>query len=921
MDDLRDAARRILECLDLKAEYESLGVKFPKNARVRNNGYVECFAYDREEKSPSAAISTKGKSIGRYVDKGGKGLNLTFFDFCSHFFPSRWTTWQAARAYYAKQTGIRLSSPKASATDENIKFLDKTNPRHALRIWTQKKGSISAQACVDMGVRMALWPRKAVTQSIVFAFPVFKPNVDAPCGWVMVNSTGGPLRLYRGPDRDATMEKVLSLTGSESGMLNVYGCKHLADAKYVWLVEGLTDCAAGHTLIPRELHGEHVVIANSGGATEHPKPEWIKALAGKTIFLIRDADVPGRAGAERWGGVLAHSSTVHDVQLPYDIADKNGKDLRDWINDGLTFERLFDVAKMSPTFKAAELVAEPVAPSLDSSILEDKLQIVILGEHDDGSIEAYSQHYRKLFTIPNIQTLGMSLLLQCAGEPAQRNVTDVRGEIPPGSLTLTMVRNMIALEAGKVRLSAKSTLGIGCWRVESSGDIAIVDSGRVGLWNGKSLSVANTPRIGRQIIDFSSHDSWCDFGELSKILDNMTHEKAEEAFNDLADTCSLWRWKHKADAEVAASTAMSTMVQTLWHWRPMVAVSGGSDSGKSTFFDRLLQHIMGGPEFAFYTNKPTEAGLRQRVKNTAVPVIIDEMESNHHRQHVMELIRTSSRGGQVSRGTSNGRGLSFGLKHIVWIAAIENGLKREPDANRFILLDLRRPVREKRGKLALPLTSSIRQLGMRLLAAAIKYVDAAIKIASEVQSTQIPKVPGRVVESYSVPAAMLAAIRNKGKEGAIEILHHFLEGRFEDNAVELDEDELVRDIVHSQIHIGGGVTLTPSEIMTQSRHNIHRGDLERNGISLCFSRRGPRVGDHEPDFVFFSPKTIQRYLLKGTRWTEDVDTSTLLLRIEGSKREQCSIKGRRVHGISVPYHRVVSMSSDVQQELLLEHGQ
>ncbi len=926
MSNLRDIAIDILERLDVKAEYASLGVKFLPSSRVRDNGYIECFAFDREEKRPSAAICVKGKSIGRYVDKAGQGLNLSFFDFCAKFFPSRFPTWQAARKHYAAETGVKISGqPKAADRgSDKLKFLDQAKMRHALRIWAKKKGGISLQACLDFGARLALWPATAfaASQSVVIAFPVFKPNSDKPCGQVIVNSSGGDLRLYRGKDNPATFEKVLSVGGSESGMLGLYGCKRIVDAKYVWLVEGLSDGLSVQTIIPPDLQGIHVVIANSAGATEHPKPEWIAALKGKIVFLCRDCDIPGRAGAERWGGALANVATVHDVQLPYPIVEKHGPDVRDYIMEGATWETLFKLAASGPKFEPKAIELEPTKPSMDASVLEDKLKIIILGEHEDGSIEGYSQHYGKLFKIPNVQVLGMPLLLQCVGEPAQRNVTDSRGETPPGALTLNMVRNMIAMEAGKHRLTTHISLGAGCWRIGGSDDIAIVDNGKAAIWNGKSLRALDTPRVGPHVLDFAPGDPWCDFDLLGKILHSMNHEVAAEAVDDLASICSQWIWRHKADADVVAAAVACTWVQTLWRWRPMISVSGGSDSGKTTFFDSLLQESLGGSKFVLFAQKPTEAGVRQHVRNTAMPLLLDEFESSVHRGAVMELIRTSSRGGTVFRGTSSQRGKSFGLKHIVWMAAIETGLTREPDSNRFIRLELKRPAKKMRGKLVIPPHSDMRMLGFKLLAAGLRYIDDAIKIADAIRSTQIPNVPGRVVESYSVPAAMLAAIRGKDAAHGEEYLRFFLEGRFDDQSIELDEDELVREIVHSQIHVGGGTVLTPSEIIADPGKRVrYLPELERHGISLVLCRRGPRIYDAEPDMVFLSPPAIQRFLLKGTRWSENVDASSVLLRIDGARRDQCQIRGRRVRGIVIPYGKVVSMSAtpDKQPTLDMEH--
>jgi len=41
-----------------------------------------------------------------------------------------------------------------------------------------------------------------------------------------------------------------------------------------------------------------------------------------------------------------------------------------------------------------------------------------------------------------------------------------------------------------------------------------------------------------------------------------------------------------------------------------------------------------------------------------------------HKQPMLELIRTSTDGGKISRGTPGGKEKLTGMKHIVWISSI-----------------------------------------------------------------------------------------------------------------------------------------------------------------------------------------------------------------------------------------------------------
>ena len=73
------------------------------------------------------------------------------------------------------------------------------------------------------------------------------------------------------------------------------------------------------------------------------------------------------------------------------------------------------------------------------------------------------------------------------------------------------------------------------------------------------------------------------------------------------------------------------------------------------------------------------AGIRQFIKRSASVIMIDENEASKKRDEIMEMIRASSRGDRVLRGSAGHKGHEFTLRHIVWMGAIESGLKREAD--------------------------------------------------------------------------------------------------------------------------------------------------------------------------------------------------------------------------------------------------
>ena len=192
-----------------------------------------------------------------------------------------------------------------------------------------------------------------------------------------------------------------------------------------------------------------------------------------------------------------------------------------------------------------------------------------------------------------------------------------------------------------------------------------------------------------------------------------------------------WNWTHAADAEVVAALIPATFIQACWTWRPLVSIIGASDSGKSTLLGQVIVPVLG--EWTIAADRSTEAGLRQRIGCNAAPVVIDEFDLYSQRQKVLELFRTSSRGGEILRGTADQTGISYGVRHIAWFAAIESGDIWGQDRNRFIRLELLPP--QNRGDLVLPSSRELAELGRQLMVAAIWAAPRAVELAESIRNT------------------------------------------------------------------------------------------------------------------------------------------------------------------------------------------
>ena len=93
--------------------------------------------------------------------------------------------------------------------------------------------------------------------------------------------------------------------------------------------------------------------------------------------------------------------------------------------------------------------------------------------------------------------------------------------------------------------------------------------------------------------------------------------------DDLIRLFGGWRWRGKSDVMVISGLTLATWVQTIWAWRPRIDILGGSNTGKSMLCSALFS------DCCILTSDTTAAGLRQEIKNSAVAVIVDEVDGKN----------------------------------------------------------------------------------------------------------------------------------------------------------------------------------------------------------------------------------------------------------------------------------------------------
>jgi len=579
--------------------------------------------------------------------------------------------------------------------------------------------------------------------------------------------------------------------------------------------------------------------------------------------------------------------------------------------------------------EAAEPWPKPTPEQLEADAFAaeqeicERLQIDVLGEWENGAVEIYSCVNRKIQQIRDIDRFGYSRFVQLCGRPAREYINQGMHDVP-GMMKVGDVKAAIALLAGRTRLTHKSMLGVGCWRgrdLEENPrqETVLVGDGEAAAWvqSTKLLEQIEHPRRGGLLLGITGADGWYDFGRLSRDLEAAeSTDWCTGVVDELADEFARWNWEHDTTPELLAGLVLASYVQTLWEWRPQVAITGRTNSGKSYLFETLTR-IFGAIAYKVTGQSSTEAGIRQGLGSSAMVPLLDEWDKSRHREAILSMIRTAGRRDRRATGTQDQKGHETALQHIFWVAGIESGLRDEADSNRFIQIEAIPPKNGSRNKLQLRSESRLRDLGQRCLAVAVRHSLCAVKLASALKESPPEGCNARIAESYAVPAAMLACVSGLDVGGARKLLEQLLATVGEDSQPEADEAALLERIWMARIYAGKNLgTMSIAQLIDSSMGDLSYSASEDaanalGSVGIAISRYTEKdsaimAGER---CVVLAHRTVQEELLRNTDWAKR-NIRQVLKRIDGVIFTKRRVGGAVLHSTLLPLSYLIDEETD-----------
>jgi hypothetical protein len=170
-------------------------------------------------------------------------------------------------------------------------------------------------------------------------------------------------------------------------------------------------------------------------------------------------------------------------------------------------------------------------------------------------------------------------------------------------------------------------------------------------------------------------------------------EPAEAGPNGAADrllaVLRSWNWRRgEMDAVLMLGWIGAAMIGGALKWRPMVWLTGGKGTGKSTLQD-LLRAVFGGA--LIQTADTTSAGLYQTLRHQTLPIAVDELEAeedNRRNTAVVRLARLAASGALMLRGGQDHAATEFVVRSSFLFSSILIPPLTGQDRSRISVLEL-----------------------------------------------------------------------------------------------------------------------------------------------------------------------------------------------------------------------------------------
>jgi len=332
----------------------------------------------------------------------------------------------------------------------------------------------------------------------------------------------------------------------------------------------------------------------------------------------------------------------------------------------------------------------------------------------------------------------------------------------------------------------------------------------------------------------------------------------------------------------------------MWHWRPWVAVTGESTSGKTVVMDYIAKYF---GVIRFATSNTTEAGIRNNIKNDSRILMHDEFENSPHRTQILEMMMASNRAGAFGksyRSNAAQGSVEASYELLPWFSGVEMKMDKQTEANRYILFEFGN--RDGMEYVDVPLEDDYHNEIRNKSIAIVMICAPRIRELSVVLTKGMGTSYTRQGESYALSTAVYAAICGMSDEEAMKE-HQELMGHLEDtmlDAPEKEQNTMLDAILSSQVRttqnrlttIGTLISMGEDKGGVDPDEELGLYGIVKYGLDEVQDMKDFKESDFtkDEDYVFFDTaksSMIRRQILKGTDYAA-MNVTDVLARVKGA---------------------------------------
>ena len=429
-----------------------------------------------------------------------------------------------------------------------------------------------------------------------------------------------------------------------------------------------------------------------------------------------------------------------------------------------------------------------------------------------------------------------------------------------------------------------SPLRSGVWRM--GGRWLVISGKKAMLIANGTFSQLGEPLFEGKLVETAGVEwlDWEVFEESIKI------DELKDVFKPIYEKVRQWNWVVPSMAAFMTAFVMLSIVQQAMKWRPWIYITGAKSTGKSSFFEEILQLIFGSQVERL--DKSTAHATAQTIGNSGRIPIFDEFEKHEHIPDILELAKLFNRGGQKTSGTGADKAHRYHLHHMPFFGSIylpKRVMQDSAQESRIIKFELNKipkgsPPLEKFS------ADEGRVFAARIVAAMIRSwdsIEARVQAILADQKRLLKEYQGleiRTLENFMYASALLDLVALEGLE---ETFPMWLSLQLED-----DGDKLLDTILASHVFV--------EKEKKSVREMLHKGHHED-----ILERHGVKVALHESKrYLALRCEDITRHLLKDTEYSS-LDIKWPLSRVDGAfNGRQVKMAGTNQRCILIPMEKV-----------------